>query len=157
VIQDFDTALAIVLGFEGGFASDAKDKGGPTCLGITQAVYSAWLKNHNLPDAPVAGITHEYASAIYLETYWNGVCDALPSPLNAVAFDGAVNHGRTGVRGLLVSALAFPGASVESEAFALLVLRDRLYRQIVLRDPSQERFLHGWLNRLANLRKAVGL
>jgi hypothetical protein len=41
--------------------------------------------------------------------------------------------------------------------FALLVLRDNLYRRIVGRDPTQDKFLKGWMNRLGRLRKTAGL
>jgi lysozyme family protein len=155
--QDFASSLSFVLGAEGGFANELQDKGGPTNFGLTQVTYSAWLKNHNIADAPVASITRERVDAIYLEAFWTGLCDKLPSPLNLVAFDGAVQHGRAGARFLLASAMAFPGATVQEETFALLVLRDNLYRRIVARDPSQSKFLQGWLNRLGNLRRTVGL
>lgn len=158
VRHDFDSALAFVLKAEGGLSNDPVDRGGATNHGVTQATYSAWLRNHSMPDAPVAGISREYVDAIYLEAYWNaGGCDKLVSPLNLVAFDSCVNHGVGAAKSMLASAIAFPGARVEEEAFALLVLRDNLYRRIVRRDQTQERFLPGWLNRLGNLRRAAGL
>jgi lysozyme family protein len=156
--HDFDSSLAFVLVSEGGLSHDSADHGGLTNYGITQATYSAWLKNHGLPDTSVSEITVEYAKAIYLEVYWNGAgCDKLVSPLNLVAFDSAVNHGVGATKGLLKSALAFPGASLIQVTFALLVLRDNLYRRIVGRDPTQDKFLKGWMNRLGRLRKTAGL
>jgi len=156
--QDFQSSLSFVLGAEGGFSNDPADRGGATNFGITQATYSAWLTAHGMADARVKEISEEYAEAIYLENYWNaGACQALPSPLNLIQFDSVVNHGLGGARPMLTSALAFPGATVEQEAFALLALRDNLYRRIVGRDPTQDKFLKGWLNRLDHLRKAAGL
>lgn len=158
VSQDFQTSLAFVLGVEGGFAEIIHDHGGTTNYGITQATYSSWLAGHGMHDAPVAGISAEYAEAIYMENYWTaGGCDKLPSPLNLIAFDSVVQHGLGGARPMLTSAMAFPGAAVEQEAFALLALRDNLYRRIVARDPTQDKFLQGWLNRLTHLRTAAAL
>ena len=158
MIQDFETSLAFVLEAEGGFAEIVGDKGGATNYGITQGTYLEWLHRHGMEDAPVKDISAEYAEAVYLEMYWRrGGCDKLPSPLNLVAFDASVNHGVGAMKSMLTSAIAFPGARVEEEAFALLVLRDNLYRRIVGRDPTQDKFLKGWLNRLGNLRRAAGL
>lgn len=158
VTHDFDSSLAFVLRAEGGYSNDPKDPGGVTNFGVTQATYSEWLRSHGMTNAPVSGISMEYAEAIYLENYWKrGGCERLPSPLNLCAFDAAVNHGVGAMKAMLTSAIAFPGARVEEEAFALLVLRDNLYRRIVGRDPTQDKFLRGWLNRLGNLRKAAGL
>ena len=157
-LQDFESSVAFVFKAEGDFSNDAEDKGGPTQFGITQATYSSWLVNHGLHDALVAGITREYAEAIYHEIFWNaGGCDNLISPLNVIHFDGMVQHRPGAAKLLLTSARSFPTASVNQRCYGLLMLRDNLYRRIVLANPSQSKFLHGWLNRLENLRKYVGL
>jgi lysozyme family protein len=158
VVQDFDSALAFVLLAEGGFSNVQGDHGGPTSRGITQATYSAWLSSLGMHDAPVAGISAEYVEAVYLENFWKaGGCDRLPSPLNLVHFDSVVQHVPAAWSGMLASATAFQGAAPETEAFALLTLRDNLYRRIIAKDPMQRKFLKGWMNRLIHLRTAAGL
>jgi lysozyme family protein len=158
VTQDFDSSLAFVLSAEGGFSNVPGDSGGATNFGVTQSTYSAWLARHGMHDAPVAGISHEYAEALYLEMFWQADgCGVAASPLNLVLFDASVNHGGGASTAMLISATAFPGATPEQEAFALLALRDNLYRRIVSKDPTQGKFLKGWLSRLAHLRTAAGL
>jgi hypothetical protein len=159
VVQDFESSLAFVLGAEGGLANDPVDKGGPTNLGITQAVYSEWLQRHGLRDAPVAKISHEEGDAVYHELFWNaGNCGSLPSPLNLCHFDGLVQHGPGAAGAILMAATwAAPGQPPEREAFAYLALRYSLYNRIVVKDPSQARFMKGWRNRLSALRVKAGL
>lgn len=157
-IFSFESALAFVYSAEGGFSNTPGDHGGATNFGVTQATYTAWLERHGMDDAPVAQISHEYAEAVYLEMYWkDGGCGVLASPLNLVHFDACVNHGIGAASGMLASAIAFPGAAPGTEAFALLALRDNLYRRIVAKDATQGKFLKGWLNRLAHLRTTAGL
>lgn len=158
LIQNFDSSLAFVLQAEGGFSNVLGDHGGATNFGVTQVTYSAWLARHGMAVAPVAGISLEYADAVYLECFWNdGGCPALASPLNLVHFDSVVQHVPAAWSSMLASATAFPGAAPEAEAFALLALRDNLYRRIVSKDATQGKFLKGWLNRLTHLRTTAGL
>lgn len=156
--HDFDSSLAFVLMAEGGFSDAPGDHGGATNHGITQATYTAWLRGRGMHDAPVVGISLEYVEAIYLDNYWKaGGCDRLPSPLNLVHFDSVVQHVPGAWRPMLLSATAFPGASPEMEAFALIVERHNLYNRIAAKDPTQAKFLKGWKNRLTHLRTAAGL
>ena len=158
MIQDFQTSLAFVLRAEGGAGDDPVDHGGPTNHGITQATYTSWLALHGMHDAPVDGISAEYVEAVYFQCFWTaGGCARLPSPLNLVHFDSCVQHVPGAWRPMLLSATAFPGATPEEEAFALIVLRHNLYNRIAAKDPLQVRFLKGWLNRLTALRAAAGL
>jgi lysozyme family protein len=154
----FDEALSWILKAEGGFSDTPGDHGGATNFGVTQATYSVWLASRGMHDAPVAEISAEYVEAVYLEEFWKaGGCPALPSPLNLVHFDSVVQHVPAAWRPMLASATAFPGATPEMEAFALIVERHNLYGRIVAKDATQGKFLNGWLNRLVHLRVTAGL
>ncbi len=59
--------------FEGGYVDDPHDPGGATLKGVTQVTYSAWLKEHGRPNAPVRYASDADIQAIYREYFWNPV------------------------------------------------------------------------------------
>lgn len=100
----FDACLAEVLKWEGGWANDAYDPGGPTNKGITLGVYAGWV------GAGDAGLRDDYmreeltkelraiddatVAAIYHKNYWLAVRgDELPPGIDLAVFDFAVNSG----------------------------------------------------------------
>lgn len=128
----FDAAVNDVLQAEGGFVNDAADRGGATNFGISSRAN---------PDVNVANLTPEAAKAIYRERYWNAIdADALPPAMQGPAFDAAVNQGVGWTKAALREAGGDPAK--------FLALREARYREIVANDPSQAKFLRGWLNRL---------
>lgn len=113
------------------------------------------------------------AAYLYLWCFWvPSRCDELPAGVDGMVFDQAVNAGRTnGARLLqrainrtgLASALAEDGqigprTLAAAAAVPFLDLRAAFravvaerYRAIVAANPSQKKFLEGWLNRAAAL------
>lgn len=81
-----------VLGVEGGFVHDARDSGGATRYGITEAVARA----HGY-SGPMKSLSVETAREIYRVSYWQPVKgDTLAAYSEALAhevFDSAVNCG----------------------------------------------------------------
>jgi lysozyme family protein len=173
----FEECLAFVLKCEGGFTDDPLDRGGATNCGITQREYSSFLTSCGLAHQSVKNIKAHEVEAIYKVGYWNKArCAEVHPPLDLVLFDSAVNHGvHKAVKMLqeVVGAdvdghfgpdtMAMVGAATMSEygakMVASLVVDERrlFYGQIVDRDPSQNRFIRGWLNRLDKLKTAAGL
>lgn len=91
---NFSRALAQVLVYEGGRVEDPRDPGGRTNKGVTQFTFNAYLRENNLPAADVYAITLDEVIAIYKTRYWGVVHgDDLPSGLDLVVFDAAVNSG----------------------------------------------------------------
>lgn len=83
--NNFDTCMAQIWVHEGGYVNDPQDPGGETNLGISKRAY---------PKENIKTMTRARASAIYKRDYWDAVRgDELPSGLDYVAFDGAVNSG----------------------------------------------------------------
>lgn len=80
---------------EGGYVNHPDDPGGATNMGVTQRVYSAWLRSKGLPGAKsVRHITEEEARAIFEEQYFVPVWfDRLPSGLDYAMADYSVNSG----------------------------------------------------------------
>jgi len=79
----FSKAVEFVIGEEGGFTDDPRDRGGATKFGISQRAY---------PGLNIAKLTRDDAIHIYQRDYWDRL-PSLPSPIDFLAFDFAVNAG----------------------------------------------------------------
>nr|WIE90783.1 glycoside hydrolase family 108 protein [Mesorhizobium sp. WSM4875] len=87
-------SLARVLAHEGGYSNHPADPGGATMKGVTQRVYDAYRKSKGLALRSVKRITGQELFEIYDRQYWDAVKgDLLPSGVDYVVFDGAVNSG----------------------------------------------------------------
>jgi len=91
--ENFDKALQLMLKHEGGFVNHPSDPGGMTNLGVTQRVYEEWV-GYEVTKQDMMKLTPEDVAPIYLKNYWEKAsCDELPSGLDYVVFDWAVNSG----------------------------------------------------------------
>jgi lysozyme family protein len=161
----FDEAIQKVLIEEGGFVSDPLDHGGTTNRGITENTLAAWRKAP-VTDADVKNLSVDEAKQIYKSMYWDANrVDSLPEAIRGTYFDVCVNSGGGAACNLLQRAINGAGGNVvvdgalgpntikaASEVNGLFnafqTQRVAFYRRIVARDPSQVRFLDGWLNRV---------
>jgi lysozyme family protein len=96
--SNFDSCLTLVLGAEGGFANDARDKGGATKFGITIGTLTEWRRsrsaNATVTVDDVRALTLEEAKEIYRSRYWNVMrCEDLPQGVDLLVFDFGVNAG----------------------------------------------------------------
>jgi len=79
---------------EGGLVDHPDDPGGRTNKGITQRVYTAWLRMQDRKVQAVDHITQDEAEAILFEQYFEPVkFDRLPPGLDYTVVDFAVNSG----------------------------------------------------------------
>jgi lysozyme family protein len=99
---DFDHCVALVMEKEGGYSDHPQDKGGPTNFGITLRTYAEF---HEIPESTVTAetiknLSQDEAKEIYRAKYWTAACcDDLPSGVNLMVFDFAVNAGvRTSIK-----------------------------------------------------------
>ena len=162
-----DSILADVIRREGGYVDEDADRGGPTNYGITQATLGSWRGNA-VTAGDVRQLAEDEAREIYERRYVvDPGFDTLPDPLRGqVVDDGVLSGPRTAVRGLQ-RALRHLGAEVaidghlgprtrallrryESRAVHARLIQVRAERigRIVQRDPTQARFLRGWLRRV---------
>jgi lysozyme family protein len=166
----FEKALPFVLRWEGGYVNHPADPGGATNKGVTQKVYSNWLRRQGRADADVRNLGDADMAAIYEDGYWTPAhCAELPAPLDQVQFDTAVNMGVGRAVRFLQEAV---GAGVDGgfgpatrkcveqadSATAVgryLDIRERFYRNLAEEKPHLGVFLKGWLNRLEALRSVV--
>ncbi|MBI1263317.1 MAG: hypothetical protein GC187_01120 [Alphaproteobacteria bacterium] len=89
----FETVLAHVLHWEGGFSDHPADPGGATNYGITHGVLAQW-RGQPVSREDVRALTLAEAGAIYRARYWDACrCSDLPPGVDLMVFDAAVNHG----------------------------------------------------------------
>lgn len=165
-----ETALPLVLKYEGGYVNDPDDKGGATNKGVTQKVYDLYRKSNKLELQSVRYITNKEIEDIYYNEYWvAGKCNDLPNKLAIAHFDTCVNSGlkrgaKTLQRAIGVVDDGIIGnqtlATVKKYSETILVNkyldeRVRFLNIIVEKNPVQGKFLNGWLNRVKNLRKVL--
>jgi lysozyme family protein len=92
--ENFAKALARILVYEGGKVNDPHDPGGKTNQGITARTYNAWLRSQGKTPMDVYNIPDASRDAIYKSEYWDRISgDELPTGLDLVVFDAAVNSG----------------------------------------------------------------
>ena len=157
--RKFEKAFEYVIQNEGGYVFDKNDPGGETKFGITKRSYPAL----NIKD-----LTLEDAKKIYYRDFWQkGKFEEISDDLIAMqVFDLSVNLGIRSAVIVLQRALRSVGKNVQedglmgsqtllattySEPRSLLAAikseATGYYRQIVAQNPSQQKFLKGWLNR----------
>jgi lysozyme family protein len=91
--ENFDSALAHVLKHEGGYVNHPADPGGMTNLGVTKRVWEEWV-GHDVDEKTMRSLTPEMVGPLYKKKYWDKVKgDDLPSGVDYVVFDAAVNSG----------------------------------------------------------------
>lgn len=173
----FDESLAAVLidegdnpdtpAIEGAHTNDPVDRGGATRYGITEAV----ARRHGYTGS-MAELPYELAAEIYRADYWAPLrLDELTSERVAdKVFDLAVNMGPAAGARILQRAIVINGGDLVVDgrvgpatlgAANELASRHELallagvvgfafqrYERLVERDPSQSRFIRGWLSRL---------
>lgn len=159
-----------ILEHEKGFVNHTSDRGGPTNFGVTIGTYSEWLGREATVEE-VKNMSEETAREIYETRYLTGPrIHTLPEPPQTLILDMAVNHGpKNAIRMLqrVINQAGFGPISVDGvigpttrskveEARgemgkylqnAIVHERKDFYKRIVERDPSQEVFLKGWMNR----------
>lgn len=165
----FERAYAFVRRWEGGDSGPREGDPNPTSRGLTQAFYDDMAVTMGWPGKPVHDLTEDEVRACYLALWMRSLCQQLPDPLGRVHFDAAVNLGeRQAVKLLQLAvgemadgafgpktAAAVRKADARVAATAALNLRDRFYHDLAKQRPEKARWLKGWLNRTADLRKAV--
>ena len=93
MIGNFETCLKEVLKHEGGYVDHPADPGGATNLGVTKKVWEEWV-GHEVTKDDIKKLTVADVTPLYRKRFWNVCkCDDLPSGLDYVVFDIAVNSG----------------------------------------------------------------
>ena len=162
---DFNAAVAVVLGHEGGYLED-HTTGEISKFGLT----AEFLRSIGLPHDrdSIRSLTREQAIAIYREHWWEkyGFERLQDQRLATKFFDLAVNLGPQRAARLLQQALVHCGAQVEVDGLLgertiaaanqvppecvlthLRALAAEHYRSLAAKDPKYLSYLKGWLER----------
>lgn len=155
----YNYAFDKLMKTEGGYVNDPSDKGGETKYGISKRSY---------PELNIALLTKEDAKKIYYDDYWlKNNCHLIINILDSIKiFDMSVNFGVTKAMKIVQRAVKCFGLELIEDGIAgkntsevinmlnynclYIILRVECaseYRVIVKSNPSQERFLVGWLKR----------
>jgi lysozyme family protein len=90
---NFVSALASALKHEGGFVNHPNDPGGMTNLGVTKKVWEEWV-GHPVDEKTMRALTPEQVAPMYKTKYWDKIRgDDLPTGVDYVVFDAAINSG----------------------------------------------------------------
>ena len=165
-----DEILDRVIEHEGGYVNDPKDLGGATNMGITAATLGNYRKlGRPCTPAEVKAMTRDEAVAIYKQQYITGPrFDAIPDGnLKMIVVDTAVLFGPKRATEFLQKALgvnpdgdlgnitrtALAKANPKKVGNGVIAERIAYHKARVAKNPSQQRFLKGWLNRCESLRQ----
>lgn len=160
--SNFDRCFQHTLKEEGGYVNNPKDPGGRTNLGVTQTAWEAYV-GHPVTEQDMRDLTPAIVKPFYQKRYWNVCrCDDLPSGVDLVVFDIAVNAGPGRASRFLQEAV---GATVDGaigdrtlgavKSFGANTLinkisdrRESYYRSL----PTFQTFGKGWLSRTERVR-----
>jgi len=159
--SNWEAALAHVLESEGGWSDHPADPGGATMKGVTLATYREYKRNPHITKDELRNISDAELSDLYKKGYWDKCrCDDLPSGVDYLVFDAAVNMGvgrsskllqeSVGVTpdgGIGPITLAAVKAANQDELIEEFSRRkEAFYRSL----PTFDTFGKGWLNRVAS-------
>ena len=165
--EKFKKAIDFVINNEGVYVFDKNDPGGATKYGISQKAY---------PALNIKELQREDAIKIYYCDYWlKGKFEQIPDKNVATkVFDFTINFGQRASTIVLQRALRSVGINVKEDGLlgsqtlsatifcctpknaenrakmlmtALKSEAAGYYRSIVAKNPQQQKFLNGWLNR----------
>ena len=164
--QNFDKALAAVLKHEGGYVNNPKDPGGMTNLGCTKAVWEEHC-GHSVDEKAMRALTPADVGPLYKRKYWDKIKgDELPSGVDYVVFDAAINSGSGRAAKWLQACVGVePDGGIGPKTLAAVqafnskqLIQDYSKRRLsFLYDLSTwETFGRGWAKRVNEV-EAVGL
>lgn len=95
--QDFEKSFQLIIGHEGVYSDNPRDRGNWTSGVIGQGVNKGTkygIAAHVYPNLDIKNLTLSDAHDIYRRDYWDRAgCPDLPPRLSHITFDAAVNNG----------------------------------------------------------------
>jgi lysozyme family protein len=148
-----------MLASEGGYVNHPSDPGGMTNLGVTKRVWEEWVGRES-NEKEMRSLTPEMVEPLYKRKFWDACkCDELPTGVDYLVFDFAVNAGPGRSAKILQTAVGVPAdggigpitlAAVKAQDPTELIqkfsdAKEDFYRSL----NTFETFGKGWLNRVA--------
>lgn len=169
--SNFDRAFEFTVGHEGGYSTDRQDPGNWTSGKVGQGTFKGTkygIAANTYGNLDIKNLTLADAKAIYLRDFWRPMkCDDLPSGLDLVVWDAAVNSGgsrsakwlQTACGDVQVDGLIGPGTLERVRERWAGDWEDLLEDTINLRWmfmqslPTFSRYKNGWRNRILAIGK----
>jgi len=167
--ENFDASFDRIIKSEGGYVNDPADNGGETNLGVTIGAWGAY-QNRAIQPGEMKALTQEAVKPFYKAMYWDKVKgDSLPSGVDYAVFDFAVNAGVGRAAKFLQRAVGAVDDGVIGSGTLGLVAKthptilldnfadqkERFYNGLAAVNPSQQKFLKGWLARVDHVQDAA--
>ena len=167
--NNFDASFDKVMQSEGGYVWDKDDAGGETNLGVTAGAWGAYL-GRPLEPGEMKALTKETVKPFYRAMYWDKVKgDDLPIGIDYAVFDFAVNAGVARAANFLQRAVcAVDDGVIGSGTLGKVAAIDpqnlldhfadqkqRFYNGLATTNPTQQKFLKGWLARVDQVQTAA--
>ena len=160
--SNWQKSFELMLKSEGGYVNNPADPGGMTNLGVTKATWENWVGRAS-DEAEMRNLTPEKVEPLYKKKFWDACkCDELPSGIDYLVFDFAVNAGvgrsakvlqtavgatpDGGIGPMTLAAVAKYDANELVEKFSQA--KEDFYRSL----PTFGTFGKGWLNRVADVK-----
>lgn len=167
--DNFDACFDRVIQSEGGYVNDPADAGGETNLGVTAGAWGAYL-GRPINFGEMQALTKDTVKPFYRQMYWDKVKgDDLPAGVDYAVFDFAVNAGVSRAAKFLQRSVGavddgvigngtLGKVAVTNKQRLLAAFADqkqRFYNGLALSNPSQQKFLKGWLSRVDKVQTAA--
>lgn len=167
--QNFDPIFKALLGHEGGYSDDPRDRGSYTKYGVTIATLRAWRRSKLVSAVDVKALKVEEAKDIFRAQYWDKCAgDKLPHGLDYAVVDFAYNSGvdrslRALQRQLRVDVDGVAGAFTidaccrigDSEALRTFIKRFQANRLAFLKTTyGWKTYKNGWSRRVREVEAA---
>jgi hypothetical protein len=165
-----NTALPLILIFEGLYSDRKNDYGGRTMKGITQKEYDSYRMKKGIASQHVKLISDEEVRDIYYRNYWlSSQCNNMSQKVSVCVFDSSVNCGQgrsikflqkavgakvDGIIGM-ETLVKLKNFSEDAITKSFLDNKEQYYKNIVSNDSTQQEFLAGWLRRTSMIRDFV--
>jgi lysozyme family protein len=157
--SNWKKSFELMLASEGGYVNHPSDPGGMTNLGVTKRVWEEWVGRES-NEKEMRSLTPEMVEPLYKRKFWDACkCDDMPSGIDYLVFDFAVNAGVGRSAKILQMAVGVPAdggigpitlAAVKAQDPAELVQKFSDAKEAFYRSLNTfETFGKGWLNRVA--------
>lgn len=166
----FDKAFERVIGHEGGFQNDPKDRGNWTTGVVGQGVNKGTkfgISAMSYPNEDIKNLTLQRAKELYKRDFWDkNSLESLHASVQYQMFDAAVNHGRGNAARMLQRALKVADdgiiGNLTLQAYKKMTENDILLRflaerlEFMTKISTFSTYGRGWSVRIAgNLRLAA--
>jgi lysozyme family protein len=160
--SNWQKSFEMMLASEGGYVNHPSDPGGMTNLGVTKRVWEEWTGRES-NEAEMRALTPELVETLYKVRFWDACrCDEMPSGINYLVFDFAVNAGPSQSAKILQAAVGVPAdgvigpvtlAAVKAQDPDWLIeqfsqAKEDFYRSL----GTFETFGKGWLDRIEQVK-----